>query len=53
MKHIPHTFFIGAAIESKMATEIWRMLESGKLENAANLTNEEQIASLARWLCSL
>jgi type II restriction enzyme len=49
----PHTFFIGAAIESKMANEIWGMLESGVLENAANLTDEEQLASLTRWLCSL
>ncbi|GIK23702.1 MAG: hypothetical protein BroJett005_31160 [Ignavibacteriota bacterium] len=49
----PHTFFIGAAIERKMANEIWKMLESGALENAANLTDDEQIASLTRWLCSL
>jgi type II restriction enzyme len=49
----PHTFFIGAAIESKMATEIWEMLERGELENAANLTDEEQIASLTRWLFAL
>jgi type II restriction enzyme len=49
----PHTFFIGAAIEKKMANEIWTMLESGILENAANLTDDEQIASLTRWLCAL
>ena len=49
----PHTFFIGAAIEAKMATEIWQMLEHGELENAANLTDDEQIASLTRWLCLL
>jgi hypothetical protein len=49
----PHTFFVGAAIEASMATEIWEMLESGTLENAANLTEDEQIASLSRWLCSL
>jgi hypothetical protein len=52
-KLAPHTFFIGAAIESKMANEIWNMLERGELENAANLTDDEQIASLTRWLCSL
>jgi len=52
-KLTPHTFFIGAAIEKKMAREIWAMLESGALENAANLTDDEQIASLTRWLCSL
>lgn len=36
-----------------MATEIWRMLENGTLENAANLTNDDQIASITRWLCAL
>ena len=49
----PHTFFIGAAIESKMAGEIWDMLEGGSLENAANLTDENQIASISSWLCKL
>jgi len=49
----PHTFFVGAAIEPKMATEIWSFLESGIIENAANLTNETHVASLTRWLCSL
>jgi hypothetical protein len=49
----PHTFFVGAAIEAKMATEIWALLKSGELENAANLTDGLQIASLARWLCAL
>ncbi len=49
----PYTFFIGAAIETKMATEIWEMLDQSILENAANLTNENQIASIAQWLCSL
>ena len=49
----PHTFFIGAAIEKKMATEIWNLLEEGTLENAANLTDDNQIAFVSRWLCSL
>ena len=49
----PHTFFVGAAIEAEMATEIWEMLEDGTLENAANLTDDDQIASVTRWLCSL
>lgn len=49
----PHTFFIGAAIETRMALEIWELLEGGKLENAANLTNEDHITSLTRWLCGL
>lgn len=48
----PHTFFIGAAIEAKMAGEIWDMLEQGSLENAANLTDEDHIASVTNWLCT-
>jgi hypothetical protein len=49
----PHTFFIGAAIEAKMASEIWTLLKRGTLGNAANLTDEDQIASITRWLCGL
>ncbi|MBI3896431.1 MAG: hypothetical protein HY313_10930 [Acidobacteria bacterium] len=49
----PHTFFIGAAIEAKMASEIWELLKGGILENAANLTNEDHITSITRWLCGL
>jgi len=49
----PHTFFVGAAIEPRMAKEIWEMLRKGTLENAANLTDDDQIASITRWLCSL
>lgn len=49
----PHTFFIGAVIVTKMATEIWSFLERGILENAANLTEDRQTASITRWLCSL
>src|SRR5437868_15271927 len=45
----PHTFFVGAAIERKMAREIWTQLESGVLENAANLTDDNQIAAVSRW----
>jgi len=49
----PRIFFIGAAIETRMASEIWKLLESGSLDNAANLTEDAQIASITRWLCSL
>lgn len=49
----PHTLFIGAAIETKMAKEIWGLLESGVIENAANLTDDQQMASITRWLCTL
>ena len=48
----PHTFFIGAAIEAKMAGEIWDMLKHGSLENAANLTDEDHITSVTSWLCT-
>ncbi|KAA0274088.1 MAG: restriction endonuclease [Chloroflexi bacterium] len=53
MKHNPHTFFIGAAIEKKMAAEIWDELQRGILSNAANLNEDNQVASLSRWLCNL
>jgi hypothetical protein len=53
LKLNPHTFFIGAAIEAKMAKEIWQMLQRGKLENAANLTDEDQVVSITSWLCTL
>jgi len=36
-----------------MASEIWTLLKDGGLENAANLTDENQIASITRWLCAL
>ena len=51
--HTPYLFFIGAAIESKMAIEIWSLLKKGTLSNAANLTDDDQIASVSRWLCNL
>lgn len=51
--HSPLTFFVGAAIEKRMAGEIWAQLESGTLSNAANLNEENQVASISRWLCSL
>ncbi len=49
----PHTFFIGAAIATKMGKEIWEMLKRGRLENAANLTDEDQLTSVSKWLCTL
>lgn len=51
--HSPYTFFVGAAIEKKMANEIWSQLESNLLSNAANLNDESQLASISRWLCLL
>lgn len=49
----PHTFFVGAAIEKRMSTEIWGQLQAGTLSNAANLNDENQVASISLWLCSL
>ena len=49
----PQTFFIGAAIERKMAGEIWNQLTMNQLGNAANLNEESQIVSISRWLCNL
>ncbi|MBI1877273.1 MAG: restriction endonuclease [Chloroflexi bacterium] len=53
MGHSPYTFFVGAAVEKKMANEIWGQLEDGILSNAANLNNESQVASISRWFCML
>ncbi|MEB3311797.1 MAG: type II restriction endonuclease [Snowella sp.] len=52
-RHSPLTFFVGAAIQRRMASEIWDQLESGTLSNAANLNEENQVASISRWLCNL
>lgn len=49
----PSTFFVGAAIVSKMAEEIWRQIQERTLTYAANLTNDDQVADLCRWLTSL
>lgn len=46
----PITFFVGAAIEKSMSAEIYSQLKSGILANAANLTNDDQVASLCNWL---
>lgn len=55
MKHqaTPKTFFIGAAIEAKMAREIWNMLENDTLSNAANLTVDDHMTAVSEWLCTL
>lgn len=42
--------FIGAAIESAMAYEIFDLYVSAKLANCANLTNDHQLATLCDWL---
>lgn len=49
----PRTFFVGAAIEKKMADEIWNELQNNELSNAANLNEDNRVASLSHWLCNL
>lgn len=51
--YLPKTFFVGAAIEKKMAKEIWSQLKEGVLNNAANLNEEKQMVSITQWLCTL
>jgi hypothetical protein len=36
-----------------MAGEIWDLLESGTVDNAANLMAEDQLASISQWVCAL
>lgn len=52
-KLVPHTFFIGAAIEKSMAQEIYAQLKSKTLTNAANLTIDAQLVSICDWICGL
>lgn len=44
------TAFIGAAIETKMAQEIFSQLQSGVLTNAANLTKDAQLIEFCNWI---
>lgn len=53
VNHRPKTFFIGAAIERSMATEIFKELQSGVLSKAANLTRNEQLTEMCSWLTEL
>lgn len=52
-KKKPQTFFVGAAMENSMAAEIFKQLRSGSLNNAANLTNDVQLASICEWILNL
>ncbi len=49
----PASLFIGAAIVNSMASEIWTQLEDGTLTNAANLTNDAQLAAICGWIIGL
>ena len=52
-KLFPQTFFIGAAIESAMAAEIFKQLQTESLANAANLTNDDQLTNICNWVVNL
>ena len=47
------TSFIAAAIEKKMANEIFAQLKNKTLSNAANLTVDEQLVNYCDWLLKL
>lgn len=47
------TSFVGAAIEKAMAREIFNQLESNKLSNAANLTEDNQLTEYSNWIVNL
>lgn len=44
------TVFIGAAIEARMAEEIFNQLSEGQLNKAANLNNDSQLYDVADWI---
>lgn len=47
------TSFLGAAIERKMAEEIFNQLENGILTNAANITYDKHLTNYCEWLVNL
>lgn len=47
------TSFVGAAIETSMADEIWTQLETGVLNHAANMTVENQLINYCDWLLAI
>jgi type II restriction enzyme len=52
-RFMPHLFFIGAAIASKMAAEIYENLQSDYISCAANLTKGDHVTALVDWLIHL
>jgi len=49
----PFIFYVGAAIENKMAIELFDNLKSKYINNVANLTKPEQITGLSDWLINI
>lgn len=52
-KAYPYTFFVGAAIEKAMASEIFKQLKKGELALAGNLTNDAHLYSVCGWLIEI
>ncbi|MEZ9245927.1 AvaI/BsoBI family type II restriction endonuclease [Vibrio lentus] len=48
-----NTLFIGAAIESAMAREIYEQCNENVLSNCANLTKQNQLSEICDWLVTL
>ncbi|MFH1893464.1 MAG: AvaI/BsoBI family type II restriction endonuclease [Candidatus Zixiibacteriota bacterium] len=49
----PALFFVGAAIETAMAEEIFAQISDGQLTCAANFTVPQQVLDLASFLVTL
>ena len=47
------TSFVGAAIENAMAKEIFEQLQKGIMDNAANLSNSDQLIDYCNWLLNI
>ena len=47
------TSFIAAAIEREMSEEIWSQLCDNILNNAANITVDEQLTNYCKWIIEL
>lgn len=47
------TSFVGAAIAAAMAGEIYEQLQNGVMDNAANLTDNNQLIEYCNWLIEL
>ena len=47
------TTFIGAAIATAMSIEIYQQLSDGTLDNAANLTNLNQLTDYCNWILTV
>lgn len=48
-----HLVFVGAAIETAMASEIYAQYSDGRLSNCANLTSDDQLCAFCDWFTSV